>query len=53
MLPIVLELYRHQPDWHPSSLDVIEIEDGWQLTLVQAREAAPSGIASAPIKSEG
>lgn len=52
VLPIVLELHRHQPDWLPSSLDVVDIEDGWRLTLVQARETEPSGLASAPIQSE-
>lgn len=53
VLPIVLELHRHQPDWRPSSLEVVDTENGWRLTLVQAKEIEPSGLASAPIQSEG
>jgi len=49
VLPIMLELYRHQPDWLPSSVQVVADDDGWRLTLVQAREAQPSGLASVPI----
>jgi hypothetical protein len=52
VLPIVLETYRHQPDWSPSSLRAVEAGDGWRITLVMAREAEPSGLASAPIERE-
>lgn len=52
VLPIILELYRHQPDWLPSSVQVVDADDGWRLTLVQAREAQPSGLASVPIHPE-
>jgi hypothetical protein len=53
VLPIVLELHRHRPDWLPSSLEAVDIGDEWRLTLVQAREIEPSGLVSAPIISEG
>jgi hypothetical protein len=53
VLPIVLELHRHQPDWLPSSLDAIDAGDEWRLRLVQARSVEPSGLVSAPITSEG
>jgi hypothetical protein len=50
--PIVLELHRHQLDWPPSSLRVLDVDDGWRLKLVQVRETDPSGLASAPIDPE-
>jgi hypothetical protein len=53
VLPIVLELHRHRPDWLPSSLEAVDVGDEWRLTLVQAREVEPSGLVSAPIISEG
>ena len=51
VLPIALELYRHQAEWQPLSFRVGDIEDGWQLTLTMAAEATPSGLASARIES--
>jgi hypothetical protein len=53
VLPIVLELYRHQPDWSPSALRVADAEGGWRLTLVMARETDPSELVSVPIEPEG
>lgn len=53
VLPVVLELHRHQPDWLPSSLEAVDVGDEWRLTLIQAREIDPSGLVSAPIISEG
>jgi hypothetical protein len=52
VLPIVLEVYRQQPDWLPSSTRVVDVDDGWRLTLVLARDIEPSGLASAPIEPE-
>jgi hypothetical protein len=52
VLPIVLELYRHQPDWLPSSLRAVDGDDGWRITLVMAREAESRGLVSAPISPE-
>lgn len=52
VVPIVLELYRHRLEWRPSSLRVTETDDGWRITLVMARDAEPSGLASAPIDCE-
>ncbi|MFC4357972.1 hypothetical protein ACFO0N_08435 [Halobium salinum] len=51
VLPIVLELHQQQPDWHPSSVRVAAIDEGWRLDLVLARETDPDGLASAPIES--
>jgi len=51
VLPIALELYRHRPNWLPSSLRVGDVDDGWQLTLTPADETAPSGLATAVIES--
>jgi hypothetical protein len=53
VLPIVLELHRHRPDWLLSSLVAVDVGDGWRLTLVQARDIEPSGLVSAPIVPEG
>lgn len=52
ILPLVLELYRHQPDCTPSSIDVVAVEEGWQLTIDQTDETASSGLVSPPIRSE-
>lgn len=52
VLPIVLELHRRQPDCPPASLEVVDVDDGWRLTLVQARETEPAGLAAAPIQPE-
>jgi hypothetical protein len=52
VLPIVLEVYRHRPDRPPSSLRVVDVDDGWRITLVLATDAEPSGLASAPIDPE-
>lgn len=51
VLPVVLELYRRQPDWRPSSLRVVGAGDGWRVRIVVARERElePEGLASAPI----
>jgi hypothetical protein len=52
VVPIVLELHRNQLDWPPSSLRVVDVDDGWRVRLVQARETEPSGLARAPIDRE-
>jgi hypothetical protein len=48
VLPLALELYRHDPGWRPVSMDAVDVDDGWRLTLVLARDTEPSGLASAP-----
>ena len=52
VLPIVLELYRRQPDWLPSSLRAVDMDGEWRIILVMGQEAEPSGLASAPITPE-
>lgn len=51
VLPIALELYRHQAEWQALSFRVGDVGDGWQLTLTMATEATPSGLVSARIES--
>jgi hypothetical protein len=51
VLPVVLDLYRRDPDWPPSVARVVDDGDGWHITLVLAREADPEGLASVPIQS--
>ena len=51
VLPIALELYRHQHEWQPLTLRVGDVDDGWQLTLTMATDTTPSGLASARIES--
>ncbi|EMA55773.1 DUF7551 domain-containing protein [Halococcus thailandensis] len=52
VLPIVLDLYRRDPDWLPSVVRVVDGGDGWRVTLVLAREADPEGLTSVPIQPE-
>jgi hypothetical protein len=52
VVPIVLEVYRHRLDWHPSSVRVVDVDDGWRITLVLTRDVEPNGLASAPIDTE-
>jgi hypothetical protein len=52
VLPIVLEVYRRRPDRRPSSLRVVDADDGWRITIVTATDVEPSGLASAPIDPE-
>lgn len=51
VLPVVVELYRHSPDWPPSKLHVEAVEEGWQITLVLASDADPDGLTTAAIRS--
>lgn len=51
VLPVVLDLYRREPDWPPSVVRVVDRSGGWRIMLVLAREADPEGLASAPIQS--
>jgi hypothetical protein len=52
VLPIALELYRRHPERPPTSLHVVDREDGWRITFVLADGVDPDGLASAPIDSE-
>lgn len=49
VLPIVLGLYRRQPDLPPSSLRATGVEDGWRITLALSTDAEPNGLVNAPI----
>lgn len=51
VLPIVLDLYRRGPDWRPSSVRAVDVDGGWQLTLVVGPGAEPAGLSAAPIRS--
>jgi hypothetical protein len=53
VLPIVLDLSRRRLDWPPSSLRVVDDGGSWRVVLVLARESEPTGLVSAPIRSEG
>jgi hypothetical protein len=52
VLPLALDLYRRRPDWRPDALRATRVDDDWQLTLALAADADPTGLASAPIRSE-
>jgi hypothetical protein len=52
VLPIVLDLYRRQFDWQPSSFQAVDVADGWRVTLTLTRANEPNGLISAPIRSE-
>jgi len=49
VLPLVLGLYRRRPDPPPSSLRVVDIADGWRVTLALSDGTEPNGLVSAPI----
>jgi len=51
VLPITVELTRRGSDRAPTSVRVVDVDEGWRLTLVAARGAEPSGLLSAPIDS--
>lgn len=51
VLPVVVELYRRGPDWPPSRVHALDVDDGWRLTLELASDAEPDGLVSAPIRS--
>jgi hypothetical protein len=52
VLPLVLELYRRQPERLPVSLQVAERKDGWRVTFDLAETEEATGLTSAPIDSE-
>ncbi len=49
VLPLVVELYRREPDRSPSTVRVDPDGDGWRLTLVLADEPEPAGLVAAPV----
>jgi hypothetical protein len=51
VLPILLDFYRRPLDWPPSAVRLVDVDEGWRVTLVLAREAEPEGLASVPIRS--
>ncbi|WP_327050596.1 DUF7551 domain-containing protein [Halomicrococcus gelatinilyticus] len=52
VLPVVLDLYRRRPGRTPSAPEVVDVDDGWRLTLTMTDEADPTALASAPIESQ-
>ncbi|ESS08901.1 MAG: hypothetical protein A07HN63_01109 [uncultured archaeon A07HN63] len=48
-LPIVIALYESALDWRPVAVSVRTAGDGWQFRIAPVGEAAPAGLASAPI----
>lgn len=52
VVPVVVDLFRRNPQWSPSSFEAVAVDDRWRLTLTLAKDATPDGLASAPIDSE-
>lgn len=52
VLPLVLDVRRRRPDWQPSVLRVVDVDDGWRVEFVLARDGDPDGLATVPIRSE-
>jgi len=52
VLPLVLELSRHQPDRLPTSVGATAVNDGWQLVFRFADAAEQDGLVNAPIDGE-
>jgi hypothetical protein len=51
VLPVVVELYRHGPDWPPAALRATREADTWRLVVKFGDESVPSGLSNAPIES--
>lgn len=49
VLPVSLELCRHQPKRPPQSVHVAAIDGGWQLTFVLSDAVEQHGVVTAPI----
>lgn len=49
VLPLTLELFRHQPQRVPKSVDVASVDVGWQLTFDLGETTTQNGLVSAPI----
>jgi len=49
VLPVTLELCRQQTNYPPQSIQVTDIDAGWQLTFVLADTGDQNGLVSAPI----
>ena len=52
VLPVTLELCRHQTDHPPQSVRVATVDGGWQLTFALADTGEQTGLVSAPIDEE-
>ncbi|ACV11749.1 conserved hypothetical protein [Halorhabdus utahensis DSM 12940] len=53
VLPVVVELVRHEPSKRVASLRVADLEDGWRIRLRLARSATSDELVTAHIRSEG
>ena len=51
-LPLVVDLYRHSPDQHPTELRVGAVDDGWEVALTVGAERSTDGVVSVPIQPE-
>lgn len=51
-LPLVVALYRHSPDRHPTELRVGAADDGWEVALTVGAERSTDGVANVPIQPE-
>lgn len=52
VLPVVLECYRRNPSWPPSTIEVEPTDGGWRMTVEQSADAAPNGLVTAPVTCE-
>lgn len=50
VLPLVLGIHRHGPDWPLSSLRVVDDGECWEVTLVQSRDDGPTELVSVAIE---
>jgi hypothetical protein len=52
VLPVVVEISRHQPAWSPTAVYVTDTTGGWRITIEFGSEATPTGLSNAAIRSE-
>jgi hypothetical protein len=52
VLPVIVEIYRHQPAWSPTAVYVTDTTDGWRITIDFGPETTPAGLSNAAIRSQ-
>lgn len=51
VLPLVVQLYRHESAWSPAALRVADVDEGWRITIEFDAEADPAHLSTVPIRA--
>jgi hypothetical protein len=52
VLPIVLECYRRNPTWPPTTIEVEPAEEGWRITVELSGQATPERLSTVPVTTD-